>query len=54
MAWETDQLKTHIHDADGSPARLRALFAALSSELGSDQASRLWWAAFAETDAAET
>ncbi len=49
-----DELSGRIEAAAGSPDRLRAVFAALSAEVGPAEASRLWWAAFGGTDATET
>ncbi|MFT7649309.1 MAG: hypothetical protein ACI8Y4_004070 [Candidatus Poriferisodalaceae bacterium] len=50
----TEELRGRLEATNGTPAGLRAVFAWLGSEVGSDRASGLWWAVFAETDAAET
>jgi hypothetical protein len=47
-------LQFAIEAADGSADALRSAFAALEQRLGHDEASRLWWAAFAAADAAHT
>ncbi len=49
-----EALRAHIEAADGRPDGLLAVFASLQSEVGTHRASRLWWAIFAETDAAPT
>jgi hypothetical protein len=50
----TEELRARLEATSGTPAGLRAVFAWLGSEVGSDRASGMWWAVFAETDAAET
>lgn len=50
----TEALRDHIEAANGRLDELRAVFAWLEAEVGSEQASGLWWAVFAETDAAST
>ena len=49
-----DQLKKKIVESGGSESELHELFDELSKEVGSEEASRLWWAAFGATDAADT
>ena len=44
---------TRIERAAG-PEALRAIFAELVDDVGADAAARIWWAAFAASDAAET
>ena len=50
----TEALRARIEAANGRPGALRTVFAGLESEVGSARASALWWAVFAETDAAPT
>ena len=47
-------LQQQILDAGGSESELHELFDELNDRVGRDEASRLWWAAFGATDAAET
>ena len=54
MAVVTDELRARIEAAKGSTAALRGVYAWLTAEVGAARASTLWWAAFAETDAADT
>lgn len=48
------ELKKKIVESGGSESEFHELFDELSKEVGSEEASRLWWAAFSATDAADT
>lgn len=52
-AW-LDPLVAEIRAAGDASDELAAIFARLETELGKDEASRRWWAAFARTDATHT
>jgi hypothetical protein len=52
---ELVELRRRLATIDGSDdAALRELYARLVARVGADSASRLWWAAFAASDATET
>ena len=53
VALDVDELRTRLSSADGDEA-MRDLFAQLEAAVGRDEASRLWWAAFAASDASDT
>jgi hypothetical protein len=54
VAAVTEELVARIQAANMSSDALRTVFAQLKSEVGPAKASTMWWAAFAETDAADT
>jgi hypothetical protein len=51
---EVDRLKAAIDAAQGSTRLLKLAFSDTTARIGHQRASELWWAAFAEQDAAET
>ncbi|MGY9071374.1 MAG: hypothetical protein ACKVHU_00210 [Acidimicrobiales bacterium] len=51
---ESETLIAEIASDHGSAVELWAVFAQLRDRLGNQEASELWWAAFAAQDATET
>ncbi|MGI9596004.1 MAG: hypothetical protein ACR2QK_07575 [Acidimicrobiales bacterium] len=54
QADDLDALQSAIEAADGGVDQLRAIFAAAVDRYGTQEASRLWMAAFAAQDAPVT
>ena len=54
VAEQVAELRMAIRSARGSSVRLREIFDDAVAEFGRDDASTLWWAAFAANDATET
>ena len=52
--FEEERLESDLEGAGESPVRLASVYASLEARLGRAAASRLWWAAFAARDAAQT
>lgn len=51
---EVQTLRKELERHGGSARALRAAFDRLVERLGADEASIVWWAVFAATDAAQT
>ena len=51
---EVDRLKAAIDAAQGSTRLLKLAFSDTAARIGHRRTSELWWAVFAEQDAAET